>query len=177
METSEKFLLEDYGIDVVLFDQMVGTLELEDQQALDEALETVAADRRAFIAKTLQPYLNRYEAATDTEHDSLMLQHANLGANAMLHAVALTHLPYTVPLLDMSILKSEEFLERVINVVGFDQFDENSVFRLDEAFVNTVCGAGVHVLAGNFGEYPINELMAQGKAVRNAVCIENLTAV
>lgn len=176
METSEMFSLESHGIDTVLFDQMVGTLELEDQQELIEALEMVPEDRRDFIAKTLRPYLRRYEEATLTERDSAMLKHANIGRNAIIHAVALTHLPYSVPLLEMTTHQSEVFLSRVINMVFFYQMEVSAAFHRDETFVNAVCGAGINVLAGDNGKYYVNELAIKGEAARNAICIENLVA-
>jgi hypothetical protein len=171
------FSLESHGIDTVLFDQMVGTLELEDQQELTEALEMVPEDRRDFIAKTLHPYLRRYEESTRTERDSAMIKHANIGRNAILHAVALTHLPYSVPLLEMTTHQSEIFLNRVITMVFFYPLDVSAAFHRDETFVNAVCGAGMNVLAGDTGTYYVEELAVKGDAVRNAICIENLVAV
>lgn len=169
--------LEPHGIDSVLFDQMVGTLELEDQQALTEALEMIPEDRRDFIAMTLRPYLRRYEESTFTERDSAMIKHAQIGMSAMIHAVALTHLPYSVPLLEMTAHQSEVFLARVINMVFFYPMDVAAAFHRDETFVNAVCGAGIHVLAGNTGKHYVNELAVKGQNARNAICIENLVAV
>lgn len=176
METSEIFSLEAHGIDVVVFDQMIGSLELEDQQAVAEALEIIPEDRREFLPKILRPYLRKFDEVAQTDRDAAIFKHAYVGMNAILHAAALTHLPYSVSLLDMTVHQSEVFLQRVISMVFFYPMDVASAFHRDETFIDAVCGAGMQVLQGDTGIHYVEELAEKGKQARNAVCIENLTS-
>lgn len=172
METSELLLLEAHGIDPVLFDQMVGTLELEDQRLLGDALETVPVDRRGFIAKTMKPYLLRYEESTHTGEDAAMFKYADLGKIAMMHAAALTHLPSSIPMMQMTTHQSEVFLKRVINMVFFYPLDVAAAYHRDDMFVDAVCGAGMHVLTGDTSIHYVNELALKGRSVREAEMAE-----
>lgn len=176
MEIAEKFSLAKHGLDTVLFDQMIGTLDFEDQTLLDQALESVAEDRREFIAKILQPYLREYSKAINTGRDSALVKHARIGMNALYHAVSLTHLPYSVSLMEMTAHQSQEFIGRVIQMMFFYPMGVAEAFHddEDETFVNAVCGAGLYVMVGDTGTYKLSDLVARGREAREAITIENL---
>jgi hypothetical protein len=166
MDIAEKFSLADHGIDVVLFDHMLSNLEPEKLELLEKALDTVSWDRREFVGKSFKPFLRRFQNSVDTGRDTAMYKHASLGANALVHAAALTHMPSRMPLMGMTSYQSEVVLQRVIDKVFYYPPYVVSGFHRNDKFINSVCGAGAFVLAGDYALRQREELIRKGEAVR-----------
>ena len=171
MEIAEKFSLKDHGVDTVLFNRMISALQPEDQKLLENALDTVPWDRREFIGKSIKPFLIRFEASLATERDTAVYKYAYRGMIALFHAAALTRMPHRQPLMGLTTPQSEEFLTRVINMVFFYPMYVSTAFTRNDKFVDAVCGAGVYVLAGGRKVRHRDELIAKGRALREAVTV------
>lgn len=166
MSIAEKFSLADHGIDTALFNHMLSMVEPEKLEPLEKALDTVSWDRRELIGKSFKPFLRRFQQAIDTGRDTAMHKHASLGANALVHAAALTHMPNRMPLMGMTSYQSEVVLQRVIDKVFYYPPYVVSGFHRNDKFINSVCGAGAFVLAGDYSLRQREELIRKGKSLR-----------
>lgn len=171
MEIAEKFSLRDHGVDTALFNRMINALKPEDRTLLENALDTVPWDRREFIGKSIEPFLLRFEASLATERETTIYKYAYLGMIALFHAAALTHMPHRQPMMGMTSHQSETFLRKVIDIVFFYPMYVSTAFTRNDKFIDAVCGAGVHVLAGGRSVRHRDVLIAKGRAAREAVTV------